>query len=1550
MTTAITCVLIGDETLLVTCGDSLRNRGHDIRAVVTDEPGVRDWAVSAGIAAFDTGSEMAKALGAGSVDWLFSIANLKMLRPEVLAIARNGGINFHDGPLPRYAGLNAPVWALLDHEQEFAVTWHLMEGGVDEGDILAQMPVRIEEDDTAFSLNWKCYGAAAESFEVVADQIEAGALNRVAQDLSQRSYFGRYHRPEAGAMIDPAGAGEDITRLVQALDFGGYWNPLTVARVDLGGGVVAAIKNARATAATGIGGAGTVLESTGDSIVIATTTHAVRLDGLTTLDGGRVALPEVGSALPPLDATRRSALEDLSKATARADSTARTTFAGYAPARLAMARRAEGRADTSAEWAAIPLAVNAPAEKVATATLAFARISCDGDGADIAVAHDGDATLCMDWLPLRADSQNIPEISQDTAATLSKRANLGPVARDIALRIPGIAPLAVPDIALAFGNTPVDGAVLCLCRRDDGLHLAYDAARLSGQEAQLLADRFVAILDQLDQAATLSDLPRMSPAEHQMVLRDWNATATDYKSITLGAAFNEQVARTPHAVALIHEDTKITYAELAERARKMAARLQVAGVARGDRVGLHLRRGPDMVAGVLGILLAGAAYVPMDPDYPADRLAHYLSDSGARIVLTHSELRASLPKGTGSPIVVDKAPGGQNALPAFVDPGVEPEDLAYLIYTSGSTGTPKGVMVEHRNVANFFAGMDARLAPDTGGVWMAVTSMAFDISVLEIFYTLARGYTVVVAGDGPRAAVAGGPIRLPGRDIDFNLYYWGNDGGVGRDKYALLLDGARFADAHGFNAVWTPERHFHAFGGPYPNPSVTGAAVAAVTRNLSVRAGSCVAPLHHVARIAEEWSVIDNLTNGRAGLAMASGWQPDDFVLRPENTPPNNKTAMYQAITDLRTLWRGESVAFPKADGTTLDVVTQPRPVSSEIPIWVTTAGNPDTWREAGEIGANVLTHLLGQTIEEVEGKIRIYHDALRDAGHDPDKFSVSLMLHTYLAEDREKARAVAREPMKDYLRSAAGLIKQYAWAFPAFKKPEGVTGPFELDLRDLDGETLEAILDFAFERYFETAGLFGTVEDAVARTEELRRIGVTEIACLIDYGIDHDTVMEGLKPLAEVLAQAKEPATLDPDDFSIAAQIVRHGVTHLQCTPSMARILAMVDEARLALSSVKTLLLGGEALPADLAADLGRATRARILNMYGPTETTIWSTVAPVAPDKTASGTLGIGTPIANTSVYVLEESGALAPVGVAGELCIGGHGVTRGYWLRDSLTADKFPADPFASDIDLTPLDPTPRMYRTGDLARWRADGTLDFLGRSDHQVKIRGQRIELGEIESAIMAFGGISQAVVTPQDDTLAGYVSGNAPIDTERLRAHLARTLPEAMVPSSIQQIDAVPLTPNKKIDRKALPAAVTEVEVDTSDTSFEETPSSPIAAKIAAIWSRTLGLQSVRAQDNFFDLGGHSLLAVQVHREIRETLNMDHLPITDIFRFPTLGGLAEYISAQTKAANDDGQGGDDSGENTGNIRDDGQAAIIAANRAETMSKRRAMRAQRARGG
>ncbi|MDX1781089.1 MAG: LLM class flavin-dependent oxidoreductase, partial [Thalassovita sp.] len=763
---------------------------------------------------------------------------------------------------------------------------------------------------------------------------------------------------------------------------------------------------------------------------------------------------------------------------------------------------------------------------------------------------------------------------------------------------------------------------------------------------------------------------------------------------------------------------------------------------------------------------------------------------------------------------------------------------------------------------------------------------------------------------------------------EFSLYYWGNDDGVGRDKYDMLFEGAKFADQNGFCAVWTPERHFHAFGGPYPNPSVTGAAVAALTRNLAVRAGSCVAPLHHPARVAEEWAVIDNLTNGRTGLGIASGWQPHDFVLRPENSPPNNKKAMLETIETLRRLWAGEEVEFSMANGDMHAVMTQPRPVSEKLQIWVTTAGNPETWKEAGRIGANVLTHLLGQSVAEVGDKIKLYHAALREAGHDPKDFTVTLMLHTFVADDREKARDTARGPMKDYLNSAAGLIKQFAWAFPAFKRPEGVNNPFELDLGTLDVEELDAILEFAFTRYFEDSGLFGTVEDCLTRVEQLKRIGVDEIACLIDYGIDKQTVLNGLQPLAEVLKRSNTEVELEPDDFSIAAQILRHGVSHMQCTPSMARMISMNDEARIALARVDHLMIGGEALPGALVGEFAEITRAGIENMYGPTETTIWSTTGTAS---SSDKVVNIGRPIANTRVYVLDEDLQPAPVGVPGELYIGGDGVTRGYWQRDDLTAERFVADPFVSAENTAPGGA--RMYRTGDLVRWRADGRLDFLGRADHQVKLRGYRIELGEIEAIMTDHPHITQAVVIPREDTpgatrLVGYMTVNGHVDDAALRKRLSDALPDFMVPAQFMQLDSFPLTPNKKVDRKILPAP--EERQARVEGAAYVAPANSVEKDIAEIWSRILGVHNIGSKDNFFELGGHSLLAVQAHREIRDKLGAAKLGITDIFRFPVLSALSDRVS-----------------ESLGQARpDQPQTAPDHSARAEAMSRRKQMRARR----
>ena len=459
-------------------------------------------------------------------------------------------------------------------------------------------------------------------------------------------------------------------------------------------------------------------------------------------------------------------------------------------------------------------------------------------------------------------------------------------------------------------------------------------------------------------------------------------------------------------------------------------------------------------------------------------------------------------------------------------------------------------------------------------VWLAVTSLSFDISVLELFWTLSRGFTVVVQLDRERSGDTVDP-RIQNLPMAFGLFYWGNDDGEGPKKYEVLLEGAKFADKNGFSSVWTPERHFHAFGGPYPNPAVTGAAVAAVTENLDIRAGSCVVPLHHPIRVAEEWAVVDNMSNGRVGLSVASGWQPDDFVLRPENAPPNNKSAMFRDLETLRKLWRGEKVTFDAPTGP-LEVVSQPRPVQKELPIWVTTAGNPETYRSAGEAGANVLTHLLGQSIEEVGEKIKVYRKALEDAGRDPKAHKVTLMLHTFVGADDETVRQTARQPMKDYLRSAVGLIKQYAWAFPAFKRPEGASSAMDVDLQTLSAEELDGILEFAFERYFNDSGLFGTVERCLERVAQLKAIGVDEIACLIDYGIPAQQVLEGLKPLAEVVRKANRKVVSAGEDHSIPALVERHGITHFQCTPSMARMLLIQDETKAAVGRIPNVMLGG--------------------------------------------------------------------------------------------------------------------------------------------------------------------------------------------------------------------------------------------------------------------------------------------------------------------------------------------------------------------------------------
>ena len=1533
MSMGFSAVLVGDQSLLIQCAEILRAEGHTIAGVMSTRAEIRAWATGEGLPFADLEDVRAtgETPGIAPADWLFSIANLTMLPEGLLALGRTGAVNFHDGPLPGYAGLNTPVWALMADETRHAITWHMMEAGVDTGDIVATQSVDIAPDETAFTLNARCYAAALESFPTLVGQIAAGHLTRTPQEPgATRRVFTRRQRPEANGLLDPARPAEDLARLVRALDHGGYWNPLCRAKIALGGEVY--LIGQATPGDTTQAAPGTVIAAGPDSLTLATGNGVLMLSELNNADGGPV--PDLaGFAGQSLDAPDRAALTEALQGPARHDGHWRKTLTAMEPAALpaSLCGAPTGAGETLTQSIALPGGLK---DACAATALWAVRLSGQAKAAlgwapaaitEAAKRHPGHLSS---WVPVTI-GVSAPDThgALKAAQTALQEASIhGSFARDLVARDPALAGCQPPPIALAETDAPVTGAALTVSVGTDTITLHGDPAHLDAAALEALAERLSRWLGALaeDPSRPLAALSLLTEAEAAAIGRA-NATETTLpEGACLHQAFEHLAETNAQADAILFRDTTLSYGEIEARANRLAHRLQTLGVGPDTPVGLHVPRGPDLIIGALAILKAGGAYLPLDPAYPADRVEFYLTDSRAPVVISHSEVAADLPKTTAEVLEIDTLPDdGPETRPAS-PAGLQ--NLAYLIYTSGSTGKPKGVMVEHGNVVNFFAGMDAVIPHDSADgqpTWLAVTSLSFDISVLELFWTLARGMRVVIATEEDRL---GGAMTGSAGDMAFSLYYWGNDDGLSEDKYRLLLDGAKFADKHGFTAVWTPERHFHAFGGPYPNPAVTGAAVAAVTENIAVRAGSCVAPLHHPARIAEEWAVIDNMTNGRTGLAMASGWQPDDFVLRPENTPPANRDALFATIEQVQRLWRGEAVAFPRADGEMHEVVTQPRPVSKELNLWVTTAGNPKTWEEAGTIGANVLTHLLGQTVAEVEEKIGIYRRARAEAGH-AGPGHVTLMLHTFLGEDRETVRETARGPMIAYLRSAAFLIKQYAWAFPAFKRPEGAASAFDLDLSDLAPDEMEAVLDFAYQRYFEDSGLFGTVADAEARVAEVKAAGVDEVACLIDYGIAVDTVLEGLKPLAEVVAAHKGEAR----DFSLPAQIQRHGVTHLQMTPAMARMLAEEGEAS-GLDRVRHLMIGGEALPGALVADLKALTDAQILNMYGPTETTIWSAVGP-AGDGTDEGVAPLGAAIANTQLYILDGAGGEAPPGVPGELAIGGLGVTRGYWERPELTADRFRPDPFAGDAGA-------RMYLTGDLVARQGDGTFTFLGRTDHQVKIRGYRIELGEIEAVIGMQAGITGVVVlaredTPGDQRLVAYVTP-ASADRDAIAAAVADRLPPQMQPQHIVALDAFPLTPNAKIDRKALPPHQAEAAAPAATA-----PSAPATApagtdgdplpRLIEIWGNVLGVTGIGPQDHFFQLGGHSLLAVRASREIRAAFGDAAVSITDIFRFPVLGDLARHI------------GGGDSPKGPDN------APPSNEDQAEIMSQRRALRARRGAG-
>ena len=1413
MPTTLSCYLLGEGTLLVHCAEALLRGGHRICGIVSSEPSVMRWARARSIPRIAASDDQPAFLGREPFDYLFSIINHAITGAEVLRLPRRAAINYHDALLPRYAGFNATSWAILGGETVHGVTWHEMTEHVDGGRILKQRAVEIAPDDTAFTLSAKCYEAAIQSFGELLSELTADTVSPRDQAPAERTYFTRQQRPADSGVIAWDRPAEAIDALVRGLSFGPEANPLCTPKCLIGNELVIVTELAVLDSAAA-SPPGTISRIDAGGLTLCTATQEVLLRGIQGLDGAPLSTAEIvaraglteGARLDELGPTARQHLTTTSAEVARHEPfwIKRLSTCSPHPFPYALKSGAEpGRTSTrttvvspqiAASLASLAREAGLASSGDALLALFGAFLGRFGDAGDFDIGYQ-DARLSREQgpdesrrqlfaaqVPLRFQPDRATGLTETLAIvreellTVRRRSTY---LRDLPARIPALKalpatlfPVRAALLSSLGDHQPLPGDQLVFSVTDDGAACRWDCDEgLLGEGAvSAMIDQFGAFLEGVarDPRCPVAQLPLITDEERQRLLIEWNSTQAAYENDRcVHHLIEAQAARRPDARAVVFRDEAVTYAELDRRASELAVELQGLGVGPEVLVGICAERSIDMVVGLLAILKAGGAYVPMDPLYPRERLSMMLEDTRAPVLLTQRKLAATLPPHQARVVLLD-APRAVQAPDA--EPGnatsaaVTPENLAYVIFTSGSTGRPKGVMIQHRNVTNFFAGMDERLGhEDPGphrspGTWLAVTSISFDISVLELFWTLARGFQVVIQEEGDRAALtAKGPVTAASRrKIDFSLFYFAAD--VGEDssyKYRLLLEGAKYADQHGFSAVWTPERHFHAFGGLYPNPSVTSAAIAVLTERIQIRAGSVVLPLHNPIRVAEEWSVVDNLSRGRVGLSFAAGWHANDFVFAPESFAAR-KEIMLRGIETVLKLWRGESIPGRSGNGSEIMVRILPPPVQTSPPFWLTAAGNPETFRMAGQLGANCLTNMLGQKLEDVAAKIAVYRAARLEAGHAGEGI-VSLMLHTFVGTDQAAVREKVRKPFTDYLKTSTDLIKQARWEFPAFAQPgkskEGDSASAPQD--ELTAEETDALMAHAFERYFQTSGLFGTPEVCVAMVEKLKAIGVDEIACLVDFGVDTDSVLQSLEYLNEVRELCNKAPPADTADYAIPAQIRRHGVTHLQGTPSMVRMLAADADSLGALGSLKKLLLGGEALPPALVSTLAPLVNVDILNMYGPTETTVWSTTARVGKQGEP---VTIGRPIANTAIYILDRQLQPTPTGVPGELFIGGSGVVRGYLDRPELTAEKFVQDPFSSDRQS-------RLYRTGDLARYRSDGELEFLGRIDHQVKLRGYRIELGEIESVLGKHPGVRESVTiaredTPGDPRLVAYVVAN----------------------------------------------------------------------------------------------------------------------------------------------------------------------------------------------
>lgn len=739
----------------------------------------------------------------------------------------------------------------------------------------------------------------------------------------------------------------------------------------------------------------------------------------------------------------------------------------------------------------------------------------------------------------------------------------------------------------------------------------------------------------------------------------------------------------PGSNALIEEKESYSYEQIDLHSGKISSFLRERHqISPGDRIGILGAQSAQYLIGVFAVLKAGGICVPIEPSLTQKEKEYIIEDSQLHILLCTDERQEDI--GLDCDLVfLDQVEDTASTDWQFIP---DSTDLCCLLYSSESLFLGKAAKISYANVSAYLAGMKHSFYLASTDNFLLTSSASPERFLFSAFWMLTEGIEIVIHPHAESLEALDQYVLTENLEMDFSLFFFASYNIEEDNKYKLLVDTVKYGDQAGFTGVWTPERHFHEFGGLFPNPSVSSAALAMITENMALRSGSVVSPLHDSIRIAEEWSVVDNLSKGRIQLSFAPGWNFDDFILSKEEYEDRH-AVMHRQMEIVKKLWRGESIKRVNGIGKEVEIKTFPAPIQKELPIWVTAAGNEKTFIKAGEMGADILTHLLGQDIEDLTRKIKLYRDSYKKHGWG-DSGKIAVMLHTFVGDELEEVEKIVEEPFFNYIKSATSLSK-------ILYKEAGLSAD------DIPEEDKDIMLRHSLNRYYQNAALIGTPQSCLDMIRRLKAIGIDEIACLVDFGIEAEGVMKGLGKLKKLKTLCK-----DHRGRNKSSRILQMD------THRLPELLASKDSDAF-LQKLKTVFLFGQRADPALIKRLKKRTEAQIYQLYSKPETNSASFICETDLEQDIQV---ISSSIGDARMYVLGVGGKLLPNAVVGELYVGGKAVSEGFWSKEKESTNLFVQHPFQKKK---------KIFRTGEKGYYLPNGQIALLDTTKANPKQRKKR---------------------------------------------------------------------------------------------------------------------------------------------------------------------------------------------------------------------------------